>query len=235
MRPAPFRQIKLHFAGLGEHRRHQDRIAQHILAVEIVAGRIVRVLEHHRAQHRRAELVGQRCLTIEIRHHAAFQLREVAYHVAGLVIVGPWHPIGFAAVQPAVAGEQAEGAPALVDVGRRGVFETADIVTPETKAGHADRQPAAQAFRHRFVVGVAVAAPVHRELLRAHRGGAGEQHRLLLADGLFQHLPHQLVIDEGVVVVHFLRIGTIKPLDVGRDTLAKVGLEAIDPHRHQAF
>ena len=91
------------------------------------------------------------------------------------------------------------------------------------------------AERHRFVVGVAVAAPVHRELLRAHRGGAGEQHRLLLADGLFQHLPHQLVIDEGVVVVHFLRIGTIKPLDVGRDTLAKVGLEAIDPHRHQAF
>ena len=42
-------------------------------------------------------------LTIEIRHHAAFQLREVAHHVAGLVIVGPWHPIGFAAVQAAVA------------------------------------------------------------------------------------------------------------------------------------
>ena len=108
-------------------------------------------------------------------------------------------------------------------------------MTPETEAGHADRQPAAQAFRHRFVVGVAVAAPVHRELLRAHRGGTGEQHRLLLADGLFQHLPHQLVIDEGVVVVHFLRIGPVKPLDVGRDTLAEVGLEAIDPYRHQTF
>ena len=121
VRPAPIRQIKLHLARFGEHRRHQDRITEHILAVKIVAGRIVLKLEHHRTQHRRAELVGQRRLAIKIRHHAAFQLREVAHHITGLFVVGPWHPIGFAAVQPAVAGEQAEGAPALVDVGRRGV------------------------------------------------------------------------------------------------------------------
>ena len=138
-------------------------------------------------------------------------------------------------MQTAVARQQAEGAPALVDVGGRGVFEAADIVAPEPKAGHADRQAAAQAFRHRFIVGVAVAAPVHRELLCAHRGGAREQHRFFLADGLFQYVPHQLVIDEGVVVVHFLRIGTIKPLHVGRDTLAEVGLEAVNAHRYQAF
>jgi hypothetical protein len=69
-------------------------------------------------------------------------------------------------VQAAVAGEQPERAPAFVDVRRGGVFEPADIVAPETKAGQANRQPAAQAFGHRFIVGVAVAAPVHRELLR---------------------------------------------------------------------
>jgi hypothetical protein len=63
----------------------------------------------------------------------AFQLGEVAHHVAGLVIVRPRHAVGFAAVQAAVAGEQPERAPALVDVRRGGVFEPADIVAPEPK------------------------------------------------------------------------------------------------------
>ena len=37
------------------------------------------------------------------------------------------------------------------------------------------------------------------------------------------------------MVVHLLRIGTVKPLDVRRDTLAEVGLEAVDADLHQAF
>ena len=85
---------------------------------------------------------------VQIRHQLALQLREVAHHVAGLVIVRPRHAVGFAAVQAAVAGEQPERAPALVDVRRGGVFEPADIVAPESKTGQANRQPAAQAFRH---------------------------------------------------------------------------------------
>ncbi len=37
------------------------------------------------------------------------------------------------------------------------------------------------------------------------------------------------------MVVHFLRVRTIKPLHIGRDAFAKVGLEAVDAHRHQTF
>ena len=37
------------------------------------------------------------------------------------------------------------------------------------------------------------------------------------------------------MVVHLLRIGTVKPLDVGRDTLAEVGLKAVDADIHQPF
>ncbi len=235
VRPAPFRQVELHIPRLAEHRCHQHRIPQHVLAVEIIAGRIVRELEHHRPQHRRARLTRQSRLAIEVRHHPAFQLGEVAHHVAGFVIVSPWHPVRLAAVQAAMAGEQPKRAPAFVDVRRSGVFEPADIVAPESEPGQANRQPAAQAFGHRLVVGVAVAAPVHRELLRTHRGRTGKQHRLFFAYRLFQHVPHQLVIDIGVVVVHFLRIGAVEPLHVGRNALAKVGLEAVNADIHQAF
>ena len=235
VRPAPFRQPELHIARLGEHRRHHHRIPQHVLAVEVIARRVVRELQHHRPQHRRAEIAGQRSLTIQVRHQLAFQLGEVAHHVAGLVIVRPRHTVGFAAVQAAVAGEQPESAPALIDVRRSGVFKPADIVAPESEAGQANRQPAAQAFRHRFIVGVAVAAPMHRELLRTHGGRTGKQHRLFFSHRLFQHVPHQFVVDVGVMVVHLLRIGTVKPLDVRRDTLAEVGLEAVDADLHQAF
>ena len=138
-------------------------------------------------------------------------------------------------MQAAVAGEQPERAPALVDVRRGGVFEPADIVAPETEAGQANRQPTAQAFGHRLIVGVAVAAPVNRELLRTHRRGAGKQHRLFFSHRLFQHVPHQLVVDVGVMVVHLLWIGPVEPLHVRRNTLAKVGLEAVDADIHQAF
>ena len=134
-----------------------------------------------------------------------------------------------------MAGEQAEGAPALVDIRRGGILEAADVVAPEAKAGQTNRQAAAQAFRHRFVVGVAIATPVHRELLRAHRGGTGKQHRFFLAQVFFEHVPHQLVVNESVVVVHFLRVGIVEPTYVGWDALAEVSFEAVDAHLHQAF
>ena len=37
------------------------------------------------------------------------------------------------------------------------------------------------------------------------------------------------------MVMHFLRIGTIKPLNIGWNTFAKVGLKAINAHRDQTF
>ncbi len=139
-------------------------------------------------------------------------------------------------MQAAVAGEQAEGAPALVDVGRRGVFgnrryrdsrnRSRTCRSTARRAGFPPSIRSWRSSRRPSAPGTAARPP-----RRSGRNSTAS----LLADGLFQHLPHQLVIDEGVVVVHFLRIGTIKPLDVGRDTLAKVGLEAIDPHRHQGL
>ena len=35
--------------------------------------------------------------------------------------------------------------------------------------------------------------------------------------------------------MHFLRVGTVKPLYVGRDTFAEVGFKAVNAHRHQPF
>jgi hypothetical protein len=35
--------------------------------------------------------------------------------------------------------------------------------------------------------------------------------------------------------MHFLRIGTVKPLNISWDTFAKVGLKAINAHRDQTF
>ena len=138
-------------------------------------------------------------------------------------------------MQAAVAGEQPERTPALVDVRRGGILKAANIVTPETKAGQTNGQPATQTFGHRFIVGVAVAAPVHRKLLRADRGRTGEQHGLFFTDGLFQHVPYQFVVDVRIMVVHFLRIGTVKPLNVSRNAFAKVSFEAINADIHQTF
>ncbi|MNP02122.1 hypothetical protein D3C76_939650 [compost metagenome] len=134
MRPAAFRQIKLYITCLAKYWCNHHRIPKHVLTVQIIARRIVREFEHHRAQHRRTHFAGQRRLAIQVRHHPAFQLGEVAHHVAGLVIVRPWHTVGFAAVQAAMAGEQPEGAPAFIHMRRRGVLEPTDIVAPEAKA-----------------------------------------------------------------------------------------------------
>ncbi|MOA02546.1 hypothetical protein D3C78_1220020 [compost metagenome] len=138
-------------------------------------------------------------------------------------------------MQAAVTRQQPERTPALIDIRRCRVFKPANIMTPEAKARQTNRQPTAQAFRHRFIVGVAVAAPMHREFLRTDGCGTRKQDRLFFAHGLFQHVPHQLVIDIGVMVVHFLRIGTVMPQHIGRDAFTKVRLEAIDADIHQAF
>ncbi len=134
MRPASFRQVELHIARLAKHRRDHHAIAQHVLAVEIITRRIVRELQHHRAHHRGALRISTRCFAIQVRHHAAFLFGEVAHHIAGFVIVRPWHTVGFTAMQAAVAGEQPKRTPALVDVRRSSILKAADIVAPEAKA-----------------------------------------------------------------------------------------------------
>ena len=134
-----------------------------------------------------------------------------------------------------MAGEQPKRAPAFVDMRGRGVFKAADIMAPEAEAGKANGEAAAQAFRHRFIVGVTVAAPVHRELLRANGRRAGKQHRFFFTHSLFQHVPDQFVINERIMVVHFLRISAVMPHHIGGNALAEIGFKAVNAHPDQAF
>ncbi len=133
VRPAAFWQVELHVARFTKYRRYHDRISQHVLAIKIITRRIVRKLQHHRPHHGRTGFVGARRFPIQIRHHPALLFGEEAHHVTGLVVIGPRNPVGFATVQAAVAGEQAECAPPLVDMRRRGILESANIMTPEAK------------------------------------------------------------------------------------------------------
>ncbi len=136
-------------------------------------------------------------------------------------------------MQPAVRRKEAESDPALVDVGRGRALEAADVVAPEAEPAKPERQPAPQRLGHRLVARARVAAPVHGESLRAHRGRAREERGLPLAQLLVQHLEDATVVEERVVVVHLHGVRAVRVDDVGRDTLAEVGLEAVDAHVDQ--
>ncbi len=106
-------------------------------------------------------------------------------------------------------------------------------MAPEAEARQAEGQTAAQGLGHRLVRRLAVAAPVHRELLAARRRRAGEEDGLLLAAVLAQHLEDRAVVEVRVVVVHPLRVGAVGPGHVDRHAFAEVGLEAVDALREQ--
>lgn len=76
---------------------------------------------------------------------------------------------------------------------------------------------------------------MYREFLRTDGGRAGKQDSFFLTNGVLEHVPHQFVVDVRIMVMHFLRIGTVKPLNISWDTFAKVGLKAINAHRDQTF
>ena len=85
----------------------------------------------------------------------------------------------------------------------------------------------------------AVAAPVHGELLPARRRRARKDARLAFAilalgEALLQHLKHAAVVEDLVIVVHTHRVRAVVVDYVGRDALAEIGLEGVDPHVEQA-
>ena len=84
----------------------------------------------------------------QVRHQAAFELREETGNIDRFLIIRPRHPVRSAAMQTAVAGQQAKCQPAFEDMGRSRVLEAADIMAPEAEAGQAERQAAAQTFCH---------------------------------------------------------------------------------------
>ena len=131
-------------------------------------------------------------------------------------------------MQPAVAGEQAELAPALVHIRRGGGLEAGDVVAPEAEAAVAHAQPGTEGFRHGDIAGAVVAAPVHGELLPPRRGAAGKEDGLALAAHLAEQVKDHFVVQEGVVVVHVQRVGAVEVADVpDGDALAEIGLETM--------
>ena len=178
MRPLAVRDIEPDLTVRVEDRRDQQRVAEHVLGVQVLGGGIVREFQHHRPEHRGARFLHLLRRPGQVRHQRHLQPGESAGHLDRLVVEGPRHPVRAGAMQPAVAGQQAERQPALEDAGVRGALEAADVVGPVAEAAGRQRQPAAQGLGHRCVGGIAVAAPVHRVLLAAGGRRAGEQHRL---------------------------------------------------------
>ena len=163
----------------------------------------------------------------QVRHQRQLQAREEAQHVHALLVDQPRHAVRGAGVQATVRRQQSERHPALVQRGRRCSLEAADVVTPEAEAAEAQRQAAAQALGHALEGRVAVAAPVHRELLPARRGAAREQRGLAGPLGI-QRTEHGRVVQLRVVVVHPVRVAAIKPNDaLVRDALPEVRLDGV--------
>ena len=232
-RPAALGQVVLRHALVVEDGRHQQAVAQHVLGAQAHAGTLLRELEGHHAHHGHAGFVGQHGLAVEVWHEAVLQAGEAPQHIHRLLVIGPGHPVAAGAMEPGVAGQKAEGAPALVHIRRGGVLEAADVVAPEPEARAGQRQAAPQGLLHGHIAAPAVAAPVDGELLPAHRGRPGKQHRFLLAALAHDGVVDGLVVQVGVVVVHHFRICAIVIHAVGGDALAEVGLEAVHAHVKQ--
>ena len=73
------------------------------------------------------------------------------------------------------------------------------------------------------------------ELLTTYGSRTGEEYCLALSALSLQKLINTFIVKVGVVVVHLLRVGTIKVYHIRRDSLAKVGLEAVHAHIHEHF
>ena len=139
-------------------------------------------------------------------------------------------------METAVGREQAESYPAFVHIRRGSMLKPADVMRPVTESGHHQREAAAQAFFHGFIVGPAVSSPVDREFLAAYRGRAGEQYGFPFAALPFQQFIDAFIVQVGIIVVHFLRVGAVVIDDVfGRNPFAEIRLETVHAHIQQCF
>ena len=169
----------------------------------------------------------------EVGHEPHLEAREGAEDVDRLLVEVPRHAVAVAAVQARVRGEQAEGGPALVEVGRGGLLEAGDVVAPESEAREREREAAADGLLHPGVGREAVAAPVHGEALAARGRRACEDRRLAAPALALQQLEYGAVVELRVEVVHLRRVGAVEPRGVERDALAEVGLHAVHAHVEQ--
>ena len=89
VRPTAGRQVVVNRAVLGEDGSDEERVSEHVLAVQRVTRRIVWKFEHHGAHHGHAFAMGFEGCAPEIRHETALQFREQAEHVARFLVVRP--------------------------------------------------------------------------------------------------------------------------------------------------
>ena len=93
VRPGAGRQVEVHLAAFSEHGGHQQRIAQHVLAVQRRAGGVLRMFQQHRAHHGHAGGAGLDGLRIQVGHEPVLQPREALQHGAALFVHQPGHPV----------------------------------------------------------------------------------------------------------------------------------------------
>ena len=127
-----------------------------------------------------------------------------------------------------VRREDAPRQPAAVEVARRLVDEAARVVAPVGEAREAEREPAAQAGRHRRVGVLGVAAPVQGVALAARPRGARPDD--VLARRLARDVGDDLVVAQGVEVVLVPARAPRGVLAAHGCALAEVNLDGAHPH-----
>lgn len=98
-------------------------------------------------------------------------------------------------------------------------------MSPVAKARKCQAHSTAKGFGHGLERAVWIAAPVNRESLATGGRRASKESCFFRAKVPLQDFEGDLVVEEGVVVVHLLGARTVEVYNVaGRDALAKVGL-----------
>lgn len=76
----------------------------------------------------------------------------------------------------------------------------------------------------------------HWESLATSGGASRENSRFILAESLLQKIKDKLVVQEGVRIVHFIRIRAIMPRNIDmRNAFSEIGLECIHAEVQKGF
>ena len=76
---------------------------------------------------------------------------------------------------------------------------------------------------------------MNRELLSARTGASGKENGISFASCFLQEVKYALVIKVGIVVVHASLVTSVKPFHIHGNSLAEVGLEAVNSHIQQSL
>ena len=138
-------------------------------------------------------------------------------------------------MQPAVRIEQTKCNPALVDPRGRLSLKPTNVACPEGERSQSKTEPSSYRFCKSCRRGLAITTPLEWESLRASACSSSKQNSIVLAEPLLYCFVNQLVVEEGVVIVHATWVhALVMPLYVlGGNALTKVGLDRIDAHVEQ--